>query len=386
MKRPLKIALITTDARHWFREFDQETPNFGTAIRALLEGFQDDPELEVHVISASPTYLRSRRQLASNIYFHHVHVAKWGWGRSLFLGVAWKIRKVIHEIRPDVVHGQGTERDCAVAAILSGLPNVLTIHGNMQELYRMGLQGHAVYGWLISLLESFALKRTDGVFCNSAYTRSLVSPRSCRHWLVPNPIRKAFFVAPFRSREFAKVPKFLNIGVISERKRQLDLLRMAGEIVRSGHPMHLVFVGDPGLGSGYGKAFAAELEVAAAAGYASMTGVLELHEIIRIMDESDGFIHFPSEEAFGLVVAEALARGLKFFGADLGGIRDIAAGISGAELYGDFNGLKEGVVRWLGSRVPISESAAEEVFARYHPKVIARRHLDIYREVLGLHY
>ena len=47
--------------------------------------------------------------------------------------------KSCSEIRPDIVHGQGTERDSALGAIFSGFPNVLTIHGNMRavaEFYR----------------------------------------------------------------------------------------------------------------------------------------------------------------------------------------------------------------------------------------------------------
>ena len=102
------------------------------------------------------------------------------------------------------------------------------------------------------------------------------------------------------------------------------------------------------------------------------------------MDSADALIHFPAEEAFGLVVAEALARNLKFFGAASGGIVDIAAGLEGADLISpnDFKGLEEAVARWIqagGSR-PVNTVAVMR--ERYHPAVIAKRHLEIYREVL----
>jgi hypothetical protein len=43
----------------------------------------------------------------------------------------------LKDIQPDIVHGQGTERDCAIRAVFSGYPNVIPIHGNMAELARL---------------------------------------------------------------------------------------------------------------------------------------------------------------------------------------------------------------------------------------------------------
>ena len=77
-----------------------------------------------------------------------------------------------------------------------------------------------------------------------------------------------------------------------------------------------------------------------------------------------------------------MARGLKFFGANLGGIVDIAAGIYGAELHDDFETLKAGIIEWLDAGAPPPSLAADVIEERYHPAVIAKEHLRIYREVL----
>ena len=97
-------------------------------------------------------------------------------------------------------------------------------------------------------------------------------------------------------------------------------------------------------------------------------------------------VHFPTEEAFGNVVVESLARDLKFFGSRLGGIVDIAAGVPGAELFerDDWTGLADAIQRWIEAGCPRPQGAAALMRERYHPVVIARRHLEIYREVLGL--
>ena len=84
-------------------------------------------------------------------------------------------------------------------------------------------------------------------------------------------------------------------------------------------------------------------------------------------------------------VAEALARNLKFFGFDVGGIPEIALAVDGAELLpaGDWNGLENSIRRWIDAGSPQPTSAADVMRERYHPPVIARRHLEIYREVLA---
>jgi glycosyltransferase involved in cell wall biosynthesis len=106
--------------------------------------------------------------------------------------------------------------------------------------------------------------------------------------------------------------------------------------------------------------------------------------LITCFDHAAAVVHFPSEEAFGLVVAEALARGLKFFGSRLGGILDIAEGTPGAELFegGDWNGLQAAIGRWIKQGFP-RPGPASVIRERYHPQVIARRHVEIYREVLS---
>jgi glycosyltransferase involved in cell wall biosynthesis len=378
----MRIVQITTDSREHFKDYDRKEPYFGAAPEALLQGFASLPGVEVHVVSCLRQAVESPAMLADNIYYHSLVVPKTGWIRTGYQGCVRAIRSLLREISPEIVHGQGTEKECAISAVYSGYPNVVTIHGNMAELQRLGLQGHRYFGLAASFLETHALKRTRGVFCNSRYTQDLVAPRAKQTWRVPNAIRAGFF-EPATGEAKRPIPTLVNVGLIGSRKRQLELLRMVGEIAKSGRQLQVVFAGSLSEGSEYGAAFAAELHKAEAAGYAAFVGFLDMPELIRLLDSSHAFLHFPSEEAFGLVVAEAMARGLKFFGANLGGIVDIACGIDGAELHDDFASLQAGITRWLDAGAPAPAQVADEIAKRYHPRVIAKRHIEIYREVLG---
>ena len=381
----MKIVQLTTDNREQFNEYDTAEPHFGTAPEALLQGFAEIDGAEVHVISCVRKPVAAPPLILGKIHYHSLVVPKNGWMSSFYAGCIKATRNLIRELKPDIVHGQGTERDCAMSASHSGFPNVVTIHGNMAELNRLGInfQNQRLFGFLASRLESHALRRTAGVFCNSAYTESLVTSRSQRTWRAPNAIRARFFREARCSPAPSEVPLILNVGHLGARKRQLEILKMAGKLHDLGYAFKLIFLGALSEGSPYGQTFIEELKLAEAKGYACHGGFLDADGLIDLMDQAHGVSHFPLEESFGLVVAEAMARGLKFFGADLGGIKEIAARIPGAELHSDFAALKCGLAAWLKSGAPRQPDAARQIAERYHPKIIAARHMEIYREVLG---
>ncbi len=380
----MKIALLTTDSREHFRDYAAATPSFGTAPEALMEGFAALPEAEVHVISCTKQPMQSPEKIAPNIWFHSLLVPKAGWMRTLYQGCIRASRKKMREIQPEIVHGQGTEKECALAAALSGFPNVMTIHGNMAELARMFHARFGSYGWLAGKLENFTLKRTGGVFCNSAYTESLIRPRAKKNWRVPNALRREFFnVVPTGPRPCV----LLNVGVITERKRQLELLDLTQRLRQRGLKFEIHFIGRLNPSDAYAAAFVKRLKPLEAEGCARHLGELTTPELIRHFDSAAALVHFPSEESFGLVVAEALARNLKLFGSRVGGIADIAEGTPGAELFevNDLDGLTEAIAGWMAKGRPPAEGGPAIMRERYHPTVIARRHLEIYMEVLSFH-
>lgn len=378
----MRIVQITTDNRDHYKRYHEILPSFGNAPQALLEGFKYYPEAEIHVVSCSHQKTQASKKITDNIWFHQPIVGKLGWGKSLYSGCVMATRSLIRSIQPDIVHGQGTERECALSAAYSGFPNVVTIHGNMAEIQRLGYHGNKVYGTIASFLENHTLSKTNGVFCNSKYTRHLVNPRSAKTWLVSNPIREVFF-QPSTEDNASTIPLILNIGVISPRKRQLEILRALTQLKRDGHDFKIIFVGAMAEETDYGKTFAEELRKAEQLGIAEHAGFLEAEDLVRLMDQCSGLIHFPAEEAFGLVVAESMARGLKMFGANHGGIRDIALDSPGAELHDSLVSLADSVVSWLKEGAPKFPDAATKMKIRYHPKFIAGQHLDIYREVLA---
>jgi len=144
----MKVALLTTDNREDRKDYLAPVPWFGTAPEALLQGFASLPEVELHVLSCARAQMTSSEKLVPNTSFHSLYVPGSGWLRTAYQGCIRAVRTKLKEIQPEIVHGQGTERDCAISAVFSGFPSVLTLHGNMRCIARVTkARAFSSFGW-----------------------------------------------------------------------------------------------------------------------------------------------------------------------------------------------------------------------------------------------
>jgi len=379
---PLTVVQVITDTREDFREYDRPGPAFSTAPEALLQGFARRGDVRVHVLSCTQRPVCAPERLAKNIWFHSLLVPKLGWLRTGYQGCIRAVRRKVRELRPDVVHGQGTERDCALAAVLSGIPAVVTVHGNMRQVAQVVRARPLSFHWLAARLEPFAFRRAAGVLCNSAHTEEMIRPLTDRVWRVPNALREIFF-NPVSPVPRPSVPRLACVGVARELKRPLELLAALEPLHARGIKFRLEFAGRRALDSDYGRRFAAALGRAEAQGWAAHAGELAAPELVAWLDGASALVHASAEESFGLAIAEGLARNLKFFGFRAGGVPEVAAGVEGAELFArdDWSGLTGAIGGWLAAGASRPTKAGNEMRRRYHPDEIVERHVWIYREV-----
>jgi glycosyltransferase involved in cell wall biosynthesis len=384
----MKIAFVTADHRDMFRRYEREAPSFGKAPAALLQGFENLPGVEIHVVSCTQKVITAPEKLAENIYYHSLHVPKSGWLRTGYQGCIRAVRRKVKEIQPDIVHGQGTERECAISATFSGFPNVVTVHGKMAELARLFRARIGSFGWCAARVENFTLPRTGGIICISDYVKNLVQRYGVPTWFIPNALQEMFFDLP-QTDEKRDVPLLLNVGVISARKRQRELLQVLTSLRKEGLEFETAFIGALSTDNSYADEFQREFS-AAQATYGRFSHIVRLKsgDFCRLFDTSSAMIHFSSEESFGLVFGEAMARNLYLFASDVGSIREMSEGVSGVEIFHlkDWDGLKNALRAWLKTdrfKAPKPPTSPAALVGRYHPTVVARQHLQVYREILA---
>lgn len=394
MSRPtttsaLRIVILTSDNREASRAYGMPTPLMGFAPGALLEGFAAlGQEVEMHVVSCLQQPVACPETILGNIRYHGLHVPKMGWLRTGYLGCIRAVRKKLRELQPDLVHGQGTERDCAISAAFSGFPNVITVHGNMNALAQLHHSRIGSFFWLQARVENITLPRTIGIICISDYVANLVGKYGTKTWLVPNAIQKMFFDFPPQQGEPLKKPLLINVGVICERKRQHEVIKLLESLRAEGQDFDTLFVGVLPAAP-YAAAFTTMLaEANRRHGGFQHLASLDNESFCQRYDRASAMIHFSNEESFGLTFAEAIARGLYLFASDVGSIRDIAQGVDRVQIIGqdDWEGLKSRLRQWLTSgawKQPRPATAPAAFIERYHPVSVARKHLEIYRSVIN---
>lgn len=382
----MKIALLTTDNREHYRTYEVPSPHFGTAPEALLQGLALHPDIEVHVLSCARARMRPHELLAPNIHFHSLYVPKIGWLKTAYQGCIRAVRAKLRELQIDIVHGQGTERDCALNAVFSGLPTVLTIHGNLRLIARVNRVKPFSPIWLGAKLEAFTLPRADGVVCITRYTQESVAPLSRRTWLVPNAVDASFYELTAEAPN-TNVPRILCVGLICLRKNQNAFILALDELARR-RKFEVVFLGLPGEDPGYTDQFKALVQERPWCIYGGFAERDRLKAELR----RTAFLALPSlEDNCPMVVLEAMAAGVPVVAANVGGVPELVTNGRTGRTCDPLSaeGMRQAVEQTLAdypAALRMAREAKEEARQRFHPKAIAGRHLEIYREVLSRHH
>jgi glycosyltransferase involved in cell wall biosynthesis len=304
------------------------------------------------------------------------------------------IRRTLAEIQPDIVHAQGTERECAIGAALSPYPRVLTIHGNLR-LIRKLLKPRPWSALAIqSGIEGFAVPRFDGVVCISNYTRRAVEAEARRTWVVPNAVDLAFLSLGDERENIIQNsesipqprdqnPTILVVANVDARKNQIAFLQ-ALDPLAARESFAVKFFGRCG-DDDYGREFRTLVDTRPWASYGGMIPRDALREEFRAAFA----LALPShEDNCPMVVLEAQAAGLPVMASNVGGVPDLVEdGVTG--LLIDPNSaanMRDAIEKLLTDPSLASRLVANgrrQAVERFAPAVIAQRHLSVYQEILG---
>jgi glycosyltransferase involved in cell wall biosynthesis len=363
------------------RDDARMSPVLHPAIHNLLDGLKDRQDIEVEVIYGRQSPVSGEDRWEGSLHYVPVKYRPWpvpGMGGP-YLARTMALLRHIRKTKPDLVHGQGTERESGLVSALSGQPSVLTLHGNFREISRKIKASFLSYYSLAAMVEKFCIPRVSVVHCISKHTAKTVVDTAQQTAVIPNAVHAEFFGA---KRQPTKFPTVVCVAGITEWKNQL-LLIQASEILQRYFPeCRVIFVGECKKEADYGKKFLEEIEKR---DWCQWRPPCDRDELIKILGAATCVVLPSIEENFGLALAEAMAIGIPTLGADAGGIPDVLddgkAGILFAPTSAEDLGQKLVGLHTDAQLAQDLSAAGHSIAAqRFSIEKIAAAHVALYRD------
>lgn len=352
----------------------------------LAEGLRQLSGVEVHIVTQSGK--ADVVEQRNGITLHTVRlrrVPRWTFIRAN----AYALAHAVRDIAPDVAHAHsaGAYGD---AALLSGAPALITVHGVIRQeaaVFRQyGLSWREELSWRYEeWYERRCLARAHDVIAISPYVAEFYRGMTrARMHLVENPVGDAYFTLPDASQPAA----VLCAARIVHRKNILGLLKAFAVVHQSMPQAQLRLAGEEHSEPTY----AAECRA-----FVQAHGLSEAVSFLGWLDETAmqaeysrcACLALPSwQETAPVAIAQAMAAGKAVVASDVGGVRALLSdGAAGLLVQPDDSaGLASALLCVLqdpSARCLLGQAARAEAEARFRPIVVARRTVDVYRKVIG---
>lgn len=385
--KPLTVAWCTYFPVEWLPgapEVVSRLPKRHPASwqQACAEEFKQHPGLKLHIIEVSRDLPHDVTFEWGNITFHCLKTGG-GWrAPSLFWVDTFLIRRLLKQVRPDVVHAWGTERGAALVASRLPYPYLVSLQGLLEyfgEIFKL-----SKYNRLMARLERVALRRAKVASGESTFVVKWLRdhyPRLEVHHVEHSP-GTGFYGLPRIPRTEPR--ELLAVGAMGHRKGT-DLLLLALDQLKDEIDFHLTLIGfaaDPGFIEG--------MKARTSRGLWDRVEILQTPptSVVAERMSSTTLVLFPTRADTGPVaVKEAVVAGIPVVGSIMGGIPDyIAPGKNGfvfppGDLPAFVHAIRKAWQHPLFSKGLVDQRVLVDVKERLAPRRMAEQFLAIYQKL-----
>ncbi len=248
------------------------------------------------------------------------------------LGAAWRLARMIQAERVDVVHAH-SRRDYVAAVLGVALARIvlrrdaaLVLHAHMVRPLGEPLRlGGRFFAWGADAVAAVSGPVRDRLLRDHRFSPNFVH-------LIPNGITLGKYAPPgsgeaarrrVRARQDLGIPEnALVLGMIGrlDAKGQRQLFDAVPALLAACPVLWIVLIGSEGR-SGEQAALTAQAEAGGFRDRVVFTGPRT--DIPALLTAFDVLVHLPSDEAFGLALAEGMAAGLPTVATAIGGCREV---------------------------------------------------------------
>lgn len=348
----------------------------------LVRGLAGLGLTDLHVVTAD----RGRREVAVGPFMgatiHRLPLP----GRRVLTGAIGAgrrmVRRYVADLAPEVVHSHDV-----YGLMVKGLdlPRVFTIHGFIYGDTRVARGPWSSLRWrLWRRVETAGWADQDHLIAISPYVRERLAGR-VRGLIhdIDNPVDESFFEIDRDERPGT----IFSAALIGPRKNTLALVEAAALLVQRGFDPHLRLAG-PIRDAAYGRRVVERIGQLGLGGRVKLLGSLSRRRVAAELSRAAVFALVSLEENSPMSIEEAMAAGLPVVASNRCGMPYMVAdGESGflvdPEDPADIAWRLGMVLSDHGLRAAMGAAAHRTAYQRFHPTVVARRTLEVYKRAMG---
>ena len=293
-----------------------------------------------------------------------------------------KIKKLLKQIDPDIVHVQGF----TFLATNCWQPSLLTLHGIAEEDAKWDNRWGILRGprrLLLKLTEAYARRRVSHITLISEYSRQFLPAKKNirKTWLIENPVAESYFNV---QRAF-EPGRIFYCARIRPLKNTLGIIKAFALIVQQFPQAQLQIAGTPEVA--YLDECKLQVEVNSLQDKIHFLGNLSIDEVQDELSKANCLVVPSFQENAPLTIAEAMAVSVPIAASNVGGIPEmIEDGQTGLLIdpY-DTKSICEAVSKILSDETlarSMGQSAKETARKRYTTSLACEKTLQVYREIL----
>ena len=378
-------------ARYGF-EFDRQKAQgnirvgaFSTIEGAFLKGFIAHGEFDIHVISFSPFV--SSAQTANpkpGLTIHLLPAVKLTGMAVGWLPRAFKTRKLLRKIQPDVVHAMRNLEGYGLMAVYSGFPHVVTVEEFMEGI---PCAPHMRWSfWMACQVERWVTRKAGNLVAISKYVKEKLLLMGARGQIkvIPNVAADVFYSIQKSSPRY-----LLYVGRICPEKGLLDIINaLAQKECRSSAPKLVVVGGASGPdGATYLAQCKDQAQKLLFPSQVEFKGPLQSQEVAELHKYALALI-MPSRakyEGMGLVIVEALAAGTPVITYDFGPLpENVVQGKTGYIVpVGNISKLAQAISETCNASQNLSNISAtcREDAHKYTSKIVSESYFKLFENL-----
>jgi len=355
----------------------------------LAKGLASIPGNEVHFITINHSIPRDQIFTCDDVTLHFLSAPAKMRFPTFFQYNKIKVHKEISSVQPDIVHGHGTEHEYPYIAATSNYPAAVTIHCVLSDLLKKGRMslGQKMRVRFMQYFEKKALLKTRSIIFTTEYMLPLYNGYlSRKKWFIlDNAVDASFFTAEPTDK---KEDRLLYVGRISPEKNLLMLLKAFKEAIKKAPQLKLHIAGPIADKRYYRQIrnFIANKKLEQAVHY---EGPKPREKIAQLMTSCFALVLPSRYEAFGLVLAEAMAAGIPVIATKVGGVPYVAKDGKAGFLIepDDINTLTDRILLLLNDKklcMKLGRWSRNEARHRFSQEVIAKNTMEAYYDTLKL--